>query len=273
MPGVNIYGCRPPKTDVRDYRIARGSISQLPKEYQLNVDNLKVKNQGSVNSCVAHATASIIEYHEKDTLLEKMSTNYIYGNQRKVFGYDGMGMYLRDACKFVQKYGDLPLKDAPGNYEVPRCWDMAETLLEDENLVNKALHYNFKTYYAVKSDTEIKYAIINDGPVLASIKWYNDYELESGVLVGEKTGESGYHAVMIYGWNETGFLCQNSWGNSWGENGRFILPYSIGVAEAFGIQDAIDEKEETKLETKSTNIFFNFVYKLINLIINFFHKE
>ena len=35
-----------------------------------------------------------------------------------------------------------------------------------------------------------------------------------------------------------GFLCQNSWGENWGNKGRFILPYSIPLAEAKGFADA-----------------------------------
>ena len=116
---------------------------------------------------------------------------------------------------------------------------------------------------------EIKQAILNYGPVLASIKWYDTFKTnKDGVLVGNQSGDYGYHAIMIYGWNSTGFLCQNSWGTLWGNKGRFILPYSIPVAEARSVVDA----ESPDIVKPHRNTFFDIVYKIINIILNMFRK-
>jgi C1A family cysteine protease len=39
----------------------------------------------------------------------------------------------------------------------------------------------------------------------------------------------GGHAVPIIGYNDNmqAFLCENSWGTSWGNNGFFYIPYSV----------------------------------------------
>ena len=52
---------------------------------------------------------------------------------------------------------------------------------------------------------------------------------------GRAGGCGGGHAVVCYGWNETGLLIQNSWGAGWGIKGCFIIPYEYGFTEAWVI--------------------------------------
>lgn len=263
----NKYGCNPPKIDVRDYKLAKAiKDDSLPVAYTPMVLP-KVKNQGSVSSCVAHATSSILEYYDLNLGKNTLSTNFIYGIQRKECGHEGSGMYLRDACKIVTKYGDMLESECSGNYEIPKCWGLAEKALENTTAKDEALYFRAESYFNCKSNDDIKRAIFNYGPVLASIKWYGTFKVNNdGVLEGKQSGDYGYHAIMIYGWNACGFLCQNSWGTHWGEKGRFILPYNIPVAEAKGIIDA----EYNTLIKPKRNAFLDIVYKIVNFILNIF---
>lgn len=60
------YGCLPSKVDLRDYKIcAAGAPQHFPDSFEL-LYLPKVKNQGSVSSCVAHVTAEIVEYFDKN---------------------------------------------------------------------------------------------------------------------------------------------------------------------------------------------------------------
>lgn len=34
---------------------------------------------------------------------------------------------------------------------------------------------------------------------------------------------SGWHATVIIGWTGTHFICENSWGTSWGDNGFYLI--------------------------------------------------
>ena len=261
----NKYGCKPPVVDVRDYKLAKATAVELPIAYVIN--NLPtVKNQKNVSSCVAHSTSSILEYHDIKNG-NKLSTNFIYGIQNKHCGHSGEGMYLRDACKIVKDFGNMLETDCPGNTEIPEVWDIAENAITDTDKLSRAEAFKIKSYFNCSSDTDIKRALINYGPVLCSVKWYDTFECDSeGVLTGDKKGDYGYHAVMIYGYNEKGFLCQNSWGRNWGKNGRFILPYSIGVAEAKGLVDLID----SQIIVPKRNDFLDIIYKIINFILNIF---
>src|SRR4029453_17232346 len=44
-------------------------------------------------------------------------------------------------------------------------------------------------------------------------------------VIQRSGSELGGHAFLIAGYNDTGFLIQNSWGTTWGRNGYATLPY------------------------------------------------
>ena len=262
-------GSLPPKTDVRDYQVKAGvaRIAELPEEYSVE-PCMKIKDQGCVSSCVAHATSTILEFHDgaKDTL----STNFIYGGQRAICEREGAGMYLRDACKIVKDYGNPLESQCRGNDEVPDCYDIAEKALSDTEVMETAKMYKINSYASVYTDADIKYAIMNYGPVLASVKWFYDtYVDDNNVMQTSHKGDYGYHAIVLYGWNKKGFLMQNSWGRSWGNKGRAILPYTYGINECRAIVDA--DNEDIVVPTR--NRLLDIVYKIINFLCNLFPKK
>jgi C1A family cysteine protease len=159
--------------------------------------------------------------------------------------------------------------DCPGNTEVPDCWELAENALLDDDKKARASCFKIKSYFTCKDNNAIKEAIMTHGPVLASIKWYDSYKPDKdGVLATKKVGDRGYHAIMIYGWDKVGFKCQNSWGKLWGNKGRFIIPYSIKIAEARGFIDEVN----TNIIVPKRNAFFDLIYNILNFILNIFKK-
>lgn len=262
------FGCILSPYDSRDYKLKAGvTNTDLPAEYSCPLKT-EVKNQQSVCSCVAHATSSILEYHSTPHV--DLSTNFIYGLQKKLFNRDGKGMMLRDACKIAADYGDALLEDCPGNTEVPSCYSVANEAFVDQDKLNKASNYRILKYFLCLNNRDIKYALYNYGPVLGSIKWYNTFKVDAnGVLTGEQKGSYGYHAVMVYGYTEDGFWCQNSWGKNWGKNGRFFVPNNIKFREARGF---VDWNGSDELKEPNPNGIFNLLYKCLNAIINFFEK-
>lgn len=262
------YGCHPPKIDLRDYKLNPevASAAQLPDEFALE-ERMKIKNQMTVSSCVAHAMSSILEYHDNGR--RELSTNFIYGIQREVCGREAPGMYLSDACKIVNQYGDMIEDDCSGNNEVPKSCDIAEKAFNDAEKLERAKHFKVTRYFNCNSNADIKYAIMNYGPVLCSIKWYDKYKVNDGIISFNQTSDYGYHAIVIYGWNKDGFLCQNSWGILWGNKGRFILPYDYKIREAKGLVDYVNEKD---IVIPKTNDFLDVMYKVLNWIFNLVKK-
>ena len=259
---AELYGVKPPKKDLRDYKINSISITEPYAELR---HLPKVKNQGSINSCAAHAASSILEWFNETETREykEYSTDFIYGMQGIACNQLTPGMYLRDVCKIIKNYGDCLKNTIPTNTEMPQCAENLSELLTDV-VYKEAAICKVKSYAKCDTDESIKYALLNYGAVLGSVKWYNKYSLKDGVIHFDTSSDNGYHAVMIYGFNEQGWLCQNSWGSKWGEKGRFILPYSHGFCEAWSFVD----EENTDVYKPKNNELFNVLYKLLNLIIN-----
>lgn len=266
-----MYGCLPAKKDLRDYKItATNAQIEYPEEFKL--DNLPiVKNQGMVNSCCAHATSSILEYYDKNKNV--LSTNFIYGIQKKICNHNGIGMYMADACKIVTEYGDTLEKDCSGNNEIPKCHIIAESAFSNKKALEKAYEYRIDSYYLCQTDNDIKYALINFGPVLGAVYWRDNYKLTpSNVIIFDKRSNGGGHAIMIYGWTEEGWLIQNSWGTDFGDNGRFILPFSYGLLEARALVDHENEDDVTLFKPRNNKIL-NIFYKIGNFFANLFYKS
>ena len=262
------YGVLAPKKDLRDYKVksmtpigvVEAQLEHLPK----------IKNQGSVNSCAAHAASSILEwFNQKETgEYRELSTDFIYGMQGVKLGRMKSGMYLRDVCKIIKDYGDCTADTIGTNTEMPQCAENLAKLLTDSVLKEGAI-CKVKSYAKCDTDEDIKYAILNYGGVLGSVKWYNKHQIKNGVIKFDTTTGNGYHAVMVYGFCEEGWLCINSWGTLWGKKGKFILPYSHGFREAWSFVDAENEDIRKPKRNKGLDL----VYKVLNWIINFWRSK
>ena len=264
-----IRGALAPKVDVRDYSVA-AAAAEYPKAYSLE-DLPAVKNQGIVGSCVAHTTAEILEYFNKVETGNyiPLSTDFIYGMQGVALGRKESGMYLRDACKIAQTYGDCRKDTISTNTEQPQCTDKLAAALNDD-VYAEAEAAKILSYARCKSESAIRHAIMNYGPVLGSTYWHDKYESKDKIISFDKTSEGGYHAIMIYGWNENGWLCQNSWGEKWNGDGHFVLPYGE-VKEAWSFVDIVNYPNAIK--KPKSNSWLDKIYKIINAIINFFKGE
>lgn len=200
--------------DLRDY-VAKSPIHEFPESFELSMP--EVKSQGTVGSCVAHSLATAAEYFntkETNTTL-KLSTGYIYGN-RLLSVHKGSGMYTRDAIKTMTKFGDVPYEDFPHNVEVPYAIELFNDTSKE--LVNVGLNYKFASYFKLNDDDAIKSHLMDNNPVIFSMEWFDDIKIEEGVMITKEvtSKKTGRHCMVMYGWNQTGWLVQNSWGTRWG---------------------------------------------------------
>lgn len=271
---METFGCKISPVDLRDYKIDRSYIvaTELPETYSsMNIH--RIQNQGAIGSCVAHALSTILEHHDDNKC--KLSTNFIYGLQNRLYGCTGKGENTRIALNIVKDYGDPKRSLCNGNNEVPDVYEIANEAFDDKEIMEDAYRHKIKSYVRLIGDNDIKYALMNYGPVIAAIKWYKDskYDLVTGFLNSDKKSMLSYHSIVIYGWDKDGWLCQNSWGANWGNHGLFKLKYSYGVDEAFGIID--DESlgsdyPEIVHPTYGSNtleIVLKFINKIINLVL------
>ena len=252
--------------DVRDYRIATVA-REFPETFVL--PEVTVKNQGSVGSCVAHACSSVVEYHNKrqEGTDIVFSTEFIYG-YRPAGYYVGEGMYIRNALKTLREVGDCPKSDLSGNHVYDKAMEAVEANLEE--LKNKAYPHRVSTYAKVTTVEEIKQALMDFGYVVVSMPWHKDYKLKNGVYTFTSNETSGYHCVVVYGWDERGWLVHNSWGTGWGQKGKFVVPFDFKWTEAWAVTDEV--KGEGDIVRPADNWFIRTFSPIINKIANWFWK-
>lgn len=256
-PIVNVFS----PYDARDYKLTAANV-EFPAAFELEVCD--VKNQGSTGSCSAASMAGIMEYYNKLQHKEylEMSIGYLYGN-RLYSTHKGSGFVLRDMLKTAQKCGDAAQVDFPYNYEVPTAIDKFDE--RDTSIDPKAYINRISSYYKVSTDEEIKTALMQGCPVILGMQWYEKCKVKDDILTFESYTTSGSHAMFIYGWNEKGWLVQNSWGRHWGNNGRCIIPNSMKIRECWAVADNITEKQ---LKYKKPSVFVKFFHKVMNWAVN-----
>lgn len=231
-----------------------------PEEFYLTMP--AIKDQGIVNSCVAHSLSTLLEELYKDNGLT-FSTGFIYGY--RPLGYSqGEGMYPREALKTLQKLGDVKEFNFSHNKEMPEIKKLVEDNLTE--LKPLASNYKIKSYARIYTEDDIKKCIYNGCPVPVSIPVYNDLKLNDNNIVEQPVGNiNGYHMIILYGWNTNGYLFQNSWGTNWGKNGRAILPYNYEIDSAWAIATL-----ENNIETYQTiwQKIYSWFIKVIKYIKN-----
>lgn len=273
---MDSFGCILSQKDLRDAKFKQsliGKLKSLPSSYKIeSLESIAPKNQGIVNSCVAHAMATILEYYCKDSDT-KLSTNFIYGIRRKLFNSKNTCMQIRQACKIANKYGDMLYDDCPGNNEITEVFDIAENAFTSKSKLRHAYRHRIKSYINLfNNELFIKYFILNYGPAIGAIKWHMIYKFDSDkfTLLFDKISKSNDHAVVIYGWDEEGWLCKNSWGK-WGRNGNFKLKYENGFVETFGIIDDKDLNDLSEIITDPTHNS-ECIDKILNVVNNIIAK-
>lgn len=229
------YGAKKEIDDKRDYKsyIYSGKSTEMPEKYEITMP--EVKDQSIINSCVAHSLATFLEETYKQQHI-KFSTGFIYGYRPD--GYDqGEGMYPREALKTLLKVGDVPKHNFDYNKEMPEIKRLVDS--QFNQLKDIADVYKIQSYSRIYTENEIKKCVYNDIAVPISIPVYNDMRFDENYIIEMPNGKcNGYHAIIIYGYNEQGWLIQNSWGTGWANGGRAILPYNYPIDTAWAIDTA-----------------------------------
>lgn len=176
---------------------------ELPKVYMVkNLSN--VLDQGYVNSCVAHGVAGALSAnHLKNTgeLLD-LSVLLIYGLWRG--DLLGEGMFVESALENGREIGTSPREFAPENLEVP---DAIEKAKEYAKEYPNAMAFKVGSFYKMRQNSNF----VSDVK-----KALYQYDLP---IVTVKNGSGSRHCELIVGWDEENFILQNSYGESFGNNG------------------------------------------------------
>jgi len=228
------YGWKPELPDFRDFKFKNtfsvSNLDNLPKSINLQEYCSKVENQGSLGSCTANAIVGNLEFLSiKNNLnFEDLSRLFIYYNERLLEGTinEDSGAYIRDGIKSLVKFGVC--NESVWPYSISKFKDKPT-----DEIYNTAKNNVISSYYRLNS-LEEKLKCLADGyPFIFGFTVYNYFESAemstTGILKMPTNDERplGGHAVLAIGYdmNTKMILVRNSWGNAWGLNGYFWMPF------------------------------------------------
>ena len=232
--------------DSRDYTIQTVGIEkvELPTTYEPE-KRRPVRYQNWASTCVGFSICTTMEYCEQKLGLEpnRFSPAMVYLNRNNE-DLDVDGMYTRKALKILQKEGTCQYHEyrwAHNTHDV--LFEIGEG--KEEKLEPLAAPYKIKSYFALNSIEEIKQTVYQEGACICCYPVFHSFE---NVLTVPEEGEKqhGRHAVTCIGWNEDGFILQDSYsklahvGSPVGA-GFFLLPFGYyesmkSKLEFWGIQ-------------------------------------
>lgn len=180
-----------------------------------------IKNQANCGSCVGFAAVAVLEavvQIETDEIFDcDLSESHLFfcGG-----GSCGGGWYTEAAVEYIETVGVVD----------ELCFPYTPA---DLNCDQKEENWNQRTIRAKRTgttteNTNIKNALIEYGPLLATFEVYEDFSsYRSGIYEHVWGFLVGAHAVVIVGYDDEGeyWICKNSWGNRWGEDGFFKIKY------------------------------------------------
>lgn len=205
--------------DHRDYKYSLPTQLELPPSTTLN--HTTIYNQGQLGSCTAQATSSAFQFLHPTY---KPSRLFLYYNTRLLEGtipYDS-GASIRDTFKSLSQYGVAPEYTYPYN-------TLNFKRKPSPTAYKRALSHQALLYQSIPSSSYMLNACIAEGyPFVFGFSIFESFYTDSPYKVVPQFNESfiGGHAVMCIGYTTTHYICQNSWGLSWGDHGIFYLPIS-----------------------------------------------
>ena len=209
--------------------MAIDAVSSLPAQLDWRMNNgnwvTPVRNQGGCGSCWDFSAVGQIEAWWKirngDPNADiDLSEQFILSCSEG--GCDGW--WVSGALDFVKENG-IPTENCFRYY----ADDTVPCSNACENWQNEAIKIPGWGYITLSEAIveNIKNAVYRH-PVSASFTVYEDFNYYSGGVYEHVWGsELAGHAILIVGWNdaEQSWICKNSWGENWGENGYFRIKW------------------------------------------------
>ncbi len=226
----------------RDWRNADGKQWTTP-----------IRDQGNCGSCVAFATVATLEAQAR--IQQRTAELAIDLSEADLF-FCGAGKkcaegwWPADALEYAKTKGVgeescFPYQDH--DMDCQTCGERPDRLLE------------VVQYEEIIEPNARKEFLDTVGPMIACMAVYRDFFYYQGGVYRHVTGDlAGYHAISCVGYSEAEqcWICKNSWGPDFGENGYFRIAYGeadidtqfamFGVRKVAGtLLDGTDDEVDT----------------------------
>jgi len=211
------------------------SSTGIPLSYDLRSlgKTAPVRDQGQDGNCWAFASINSLE----SSLLPGEKDQFSENNLKNLHGFDvtpnAGGNDFMATAYFARWSGPVSAASDPymdGSTQSP-------SFLPVEKHVQQVLFVPART--GPLANDNIKSTIMDYGAVYSTIRWEDQaYNSRTGSYYYSGTGDPN-HAIDIVGWDDSydknnfaspapgngAFICQNSWGTGWGDQGFFYMSY------------------------------------------------
>ena len=218
------------KTNLETFHASTTIAAGVPEVYDLR--NLggqnfitPIRDQGGCGSCVAFGTVATVEGMSRIQAnpnprvdLSEAHLFYCYGRN------DGRtcenGWWPDAALDHFRNNGVVDEACYPYTDVNQNCLNLCSDWNTRLNKIN--------SWKILTTVTDIKSWISTKGPVITCFTVYDDFfSYRNGIYSQVSTNLAGGHCVSVIGYNDTEqyWICKNSWGTGWGENGFFRIAY------------------------------------------------
>lgn len=238
-PKQHGLGWLPDVPDQRDFVFEAPRVlppTKLPPRVDLRAGMPHVYDQGMLGSCTAQALAAAFDFNRKKQGQSFMDPSrlFIYWNERDLEGTvdSDAGAMIRDGVKVLVKLGTPREKLWP--YDISKFTLKPPQPAYEEAERNQALVYQ-RILRPSNDKSQDMLLCLNMGyPFVTGFSVYESFESEevarTGIVPMPGLNERvlGGHAVVVVGYDlpKKQFICRNSWGEQWGDNGDFYMPFA-----------------------------------------------
>jgi C1A family cysteine protease len=205
-----------------------------------------VKDQGGCGSCVAFGTTAVVETALRiqrgapNLVVDLSEAQLFYCHARSQGRNCGNGWFPDQALEFFKNQGVADEACYPYTSGDQDCSNLCA---DWQNRATKVTGY-----HQVGSVAEMKEWLSTRGAITGCFYVFDDFFSYRSGVYRHVTGElAGGHCVVIVGYDdaESCWICKNSWGPSWGDNGFFRIGYGECEIETWFGPYAVDGIVET----------------------------
>lgn len=234
-----------------DLKTNQATISSLDNEvrtipYAYNYENVgrisKVRNQGNLGTCWAFASLTALETTLMPEELLEFSVDHMTMNNSFSLSQDDGGDYTMSMAYLLAWQGPVLEKDDPyGDGITNNQLQAVKHVQEIQIIESKDLETIKKMIFKYGGVQSSFYASVLTDQT-GSSRYYNNETCSYCYIGSEKPN----HDIVIIGWDDNypkenfnmklegngAFICRNSWGSTFGNNGNFYISYydsNIGV--------------------------------------------